>query len=42
MAESPRALTAAELLEEVAEQREMLPGLYDGAPPGSEVRRALP
>ena len=42
VAESPRALSAVELLEEVAEQREMLPGLYDGAPPGSEVRRALP
>ena len=42
VAESPRALSALELLEEVAEQREMLPGLFDGAPPESEARRALP
>jgi DNA recombination protein RmuC len=42
VAESPRALSAVELLEEVAEQREMLPGLFDGAPPESEARRALP
>jgi DNA recombination protein RmuC len=40
--QAPRALSAAELLEEVAEQREMLPGLFDGAPPVTEGRRALP